>query len=414
MTAADPVQAGQDAFSARSVLALILVGIVALAGFGALATYAPELRGRSNGGGHALSGSAVGFRGARDMLVAIGVPATVSRTRLSSRQLTGTGLVLTPSPMTPAAELGKFPTALRTLIILPKWQAAPDPRRPGFVLKAGALPDGWAKPLLSGFGPGTRVTVTPGAQRPVLYGTGLHFAPQQALPLGPFDGLQTISGPDWRPVLVDGQGRAVLAASRSHAYLYVLADPDLLNNQGLSDIDTARVGMAVLQMLSGEDGVAFDVTLNGLGQGRSLARLMLEPPWLAATLCGLAAVLLTGWQALARFAAPAAEGRAIALGAAALVDNSAGLIRMGGKEAALAPDYAAVTFNLVAKAGGIAAPAAGGPETAAWLARAAEQRGLTDPQALAADAGAVRTRDELMAVADSLYQWRLEMTRERE
>jgi len=175
--------------------------------------------------------------------------------------------------------------------------------------------------------------------------------------------------------------------------------------------------MAVLQMLSGEDGVAFDVTLSGLGQGRSLARLMLEPPWLAATLCGLAAVLLTGWQALARFAAPAAEGRAIALGAAALVDNSAGLIRMGGKEAALAPDYATTSFNLVAKAGGVAAlaaPSAPGPELMDWLSRAAGRRGLADPQALAAQAAAVKTRDELMAAADKLYEWRLEMTRERD
>jgi hypothetical protein len=417
VSATDSVQAGQEAFSARSVLALILVGIVALAGFGVLATYAPELRGRSNAGGHALSGSAVGFSGARDMLVAIGVPATVSRARQSSRQLAGTGLVLTPGPMTPAAELGKFPTALRTLIILPKWQAIPDPRHPGFVLKAGVFADGWAEPLLSSFGPGTKVTVARGAQRPVLYGKGLHFAPGQALPLGRFDGLQTISGPDWRPVLVDAHDRAVLVESRSHADVYVLADPDLLNNQGLSDVDTARVGMAVLQMLSGEDGVAFDVTLNGLGQGRSLARLMLQPPWLAATLCGLAAALLTAWQALARFAAPAAEGRAIALGAVALVDNSAGLIRMGGKEAALASAYATTSFNLVAKAGGVAAvvsSVARGPETVDWLARTAERRGLAVPQALAAEATAVKTRDELMAAADKLYEWRLEMTRERD
>jgi hypothetical protein len=215
-------------------------------------------------------------------------------------------------------------------------------------------------------------------------------------------------------VLTDAEGHVVLAESQSHPSLYVLADPDLLNNQGLADIDTARAGMAVLQMLSGQDGVVFDVTLDGLGQGRSLARLMLEPPWLAATLCVLAATLLTGWQALARFAAPHVEGRAIALGAAALVDNSAGLIRMGGKEAALAPDYAATTFGLVAKAGGAPVAAGAGPQEIDWLARAAERRCLADPQTLAAEAAAVRTHEQLLAVAGKLYQWRREMTRERE
>jgi len=74
---------------------------------------------------------------------------------------------------------------------------------------------------------------------------------------------------------------------------------------------------------------------------------------------------------------------------------------MGGKEAALAPNYAAATFNLVAKAAGA--------EAGDWLSRAAARRGLADPQALAAEAAAVRTRDQLMASADSLYQWRLAM-----
>jgi len=398
MSVADAAPA-REAFSARTVLTLILVGVVALAGFGVLAAYAPELRGRSNGGTHALSGSAVGFRGAQAMLKALGVSVSVNRSRSSPRSLSGAGLVLTPEPSTPAADLAKFPTGLRTLIVLPKWRTAPDPRRPGFVYKmVGFTP---SPGLLSGFGPGTQLTISGGGAPVVLRGAGGPFAPEAVLPLGRLDALQTIAGPAWTPVLADAQGRAVLAASKSHPNVFVLAEPDLLNNQGLASLDNARAGMAILQMLSGEDGVVFDVTLNGLGASRSLARTMLAPPWLAATLCGLAAALLTAWQALARFAAPTAEGRAIALGAAALVDNSAGLIRMGGKEAALAPNYAAATFNLVAKAAGA--------EAGDWLSRAAARRGLADPQALAAEAAAVRTRDQLMDSADSLYQWRLAM-----
>ena len=400
-------------FPARAILILILVGVVAFAGFGLLATYAPELRGRSSGGAHALSVSAVGYSGAQIMLNSLGAPSRVSRGSPTARGLRAAGLVLTPGPQTTAADLGRFPAALRTLIILPKWRTVPDPTRPGFVRKAGFLPTaGWPAQLLAGYGPGTQVAVETGWRRPVLHGADGKFAPDTILPLGRLDGLQTISGPGWRAALADEQGRAVLAESVNHPGVYVLAEPDLLNNQGLGDVDTARAGMAILQMLSGEDGLVFDVTLNGFGQGRSLARLMLEPPWLAATLCVLAAVLLTGWQALARFAAPIAEGRAVALGAAALVDNSAGLIRMGGKEAALAPAYAASTFSQVARAGG--APVVAGAQETDWLARAAERRGLADPRELAAAAAAVRTRDELMALAGHLYQWRLEMTRERE
>ena len=403
---------GRDVFPARAVLILILVGLVAFAGFGLLATYAPELRGRSNGGAHALSSSAVGYRGAQTMLNALGTPSRVSRARPEARRLAAVGLVLTPGPETPPADLARIPSGLRTLIVLPKWRTGPDPLRPGFVRKAGFLANAeWPGRLLASFGPATRLAVEAGWRRPVLHGAGEAFAPDTVMPLGRLDGLQTISGPAWRPVLTDAEGRVVLAASQSRPDVFVLADPDLLNNQGLGDMDTARAGMAVLQMLSGQDGVVFDVTLAGLGQGRSLARLMLEPPWLAATLCVMAAVLLAGWQALARFGAPQEDGRAIALGAAALVDNSAGLIRMGRKEAALAPAYAAATFGLVAKAGGAVGT---GLQEIDWLARAAERRGLTDPQTLAAEAAAVRTPDELMAAAGKLYQWRLEMMRERD
>lgn len=409
MSAAAADAGAREVFPARAILILILVGVVAFAGFGLLATYAPELRGRSSGGAHALSSSAVGYRGAQIMLKALGTPSRVSRSRPSARDLRGAGLVLTPDPTTRAADLYRFPAAVRTLIVLPKWRTAPDPARPGFVLKAGLLGEGgWAGAVL---GAGTTVTAAPGPQRPVLRGAGGGFSPDTALPLGRLDGLQTISGPAWRPALVDAGGGIVLAQSVRRPNVFVLADPDLLNNQGLADLDTARAGMAVLQLVAGEDGLVFDVTLNGFGQGRSLARLMLTPPWLAATLCILAAVALAGWQALARFAAPIAEGRAIALGAAALVDSSAGLIRIGGKEAALAPAYAAETFSLVARAGGAPAALAGEAQTE-WLALAAARRGLADPRALAQEAAAVRSRQALMDLAGKLYQWRGEMTRE--
>lgn len=401
----------RESFSPRAILVLILVGVVAFAGFGLLAAYAPELRGRSSGGAHALSSSAVGCRGALIMANAMGTPARVSRAKASARQLSGAGLVLTPGPQTPAADLARLPAALRTLVILPKWRTAPDPVRPGFVLKAGPLsPEERSAAFLSGFGPGTTVSLAAGGRRPLLRAVDGSFAEGSILPLGRFDGVQTIAGPAWRAVLVDERGAAVLAQSVKRPGVYVLADPDLLNNQGLADRDTARAGMLVLQMVAGADGLVFDVTLNGFGQGRSLGRLMLEPPWLAASLCVLAAVLLAGWQALARFAAPQAEAPGIAPGAAALVDNSAGLIRMGGKEAAFAPAYARTTFGLVARA--VAAAATNEEGRTEWLSRAAARRGLADPRALAEEAAGVRTREALMAVAGRLYQWRLEMTRE--
>jgi hypothetical protein len=406
-------EAAPETFPARSILFLVLIALAAFAGFTVLATYAPEIRARADGGAHALSSSAVGYRGALVMLDALGASARLSRARPTAAALAGREVVLTPGPGTKADDLPPYEAAASVLIVLPKWDVGPDPVRPGYVYKAGYLSGmDWAAKLLERYGADTRVVLVSGAQRPTLHGAGPPFAASTALPLGRIDALQTIVGPGWRPALVDDHGRMVLAVSISHPNVAVLADPDLLNNQGLVDPANARAGMAVLQAGAGGAGVAFDVALSGFGRGRSLLRLMIEPPWLGATLCGLAVAGLMGWRAVTRFGAPAPEGRAIALGAAALVDNSAGLIRMARKEAALAPDYAATTFSLVALAGGAAAAGGLEGEEAEWLARAAERRGLETPDTLAAEAGRARTRDELMAVAEKLYRWRLEMVRE--
>jgi hypothetical protein len=210
-------------------------------------------------------------------------------------------------------------------------------------------------------------------------------------------------------MLVDEQGRAVLARLRKRTGVVVLADPDLLNNQGLAQLDNARAGVWLLTGF--KNGVVFDVTLAGFARGRSIGKLMLQPPWLAATLCAIAAGVLMFFHALARFGPAHERGRAIALGAGVLVDNSAGLVRMARKEAALAPQYVEVAKALVVRAaGGGRAGTEADHET--WLAELARRRGLAAPEDLTAEAMRARTRDEVAALGAKLYRWRREMTRE--
>lgn len=408
MSAADAAPDRPQAFSVRTVLALVAVGLVSFAGLAVLSAYAPELRGATDPGAHALSSSAVGFKGATIMLKAEGAATLVSRTppRGTSDVLT----VLTPPFV---ADLKPFARQPFLLIVLPKWVVTPMPLHPGFVQKYGnAETPGYVTELLRPFAATTEVQFRPkGFSKPVLRGTGSLFAPATYLPLGPIDSFQTVSGPEWEPMLVDERGRAVLARLRKRPGVVVLAEPDLLNNQGLADLANARAGMAILNTLRGEEGLRFDVTLNGFTRARGVGRTMLQPPWLAATLCGVAAALLMGLHGLARFGPTLTHGRAIALGKRALVDNSAGLVRMARREAELAPAYAALTQALVARAaGGERTAAAGDPQ--AWLARLARHRGAADPSELMAQAERARTRSDLLAVGRRLYNWRSEITRE--
>lgn len=409
-TSGDASSAG---FSTRSVLILVLVGIVAFSGLAVLAAYAPELRGASDPGAHALSSSAVGYRGATVMLKAMGAPVVISRGRPRSSSGGAPLIVLTPVLSTKPQELQAFPGEVRKLIVLPKWSATPDPLRPGFVRKVGTDPVivGAAGKLLQPYAKTTVLSRRKGVSRPILRGVADGpYAPTTYLPLGDIDQLQTIGGDGWSPALSDETGRAVLAYSTAHPDVLVLADPDLINNQGLAKLDTARAGMAVLRTL-GDGGVIFDVTLDGFGRGRSLLRLMLEPPWLAATLCGVAAAVLMGLHALARFGPAERSARAIAFGSRALVDNAAGLVRMARKEARLAPQYLELTKALVRREarGGRGATDS---EADRWLARLAARHGLESPDELAAEASQARTRDDLLALARKLYRWRGEMLRE--
>lgn len=399
-------------FSPRTILALVLVAVIAFSGFAVLAAFAPDLRAATNPGAQALSRSAVGFRGAVIMARALGLPASVARARIPAKAAAQAGLVATPGFETRAADLARLPRAPVMLIVLPKWLAAPDPAHPGWVVKAGAAEStAQATQLLAAYAPQTQVARRPGVSRPALRGAGGPFAAGTYLPLGRIDQLQTVSGPGWEPSLVDEQGRIVLAWSRRRPGVLLLADPDLLNTQGLADRDTARAGMAILSVARPREGpLYFDVTLNGLAQGRGLLRTLLEPPWLAATLCGVGAALLLGLHALARFGPARGDGRALAMGTRALVDNSAGLVRLAGKEAQLAPDYLAAQTRVIARAAGVAAA---GADPDAWVAELARRRELSTPAELAQEARRLKGREAALAYARKLYDWRREMMRER-
>ena len=410
-----PASPAPPAFSPRTILALVIVGLVSFSALAVLAAYAPELRGATDPGAHALSSSAVGFKGATVMLKAEGAPVVISRAvpRTLPRGASPPHdvMILTPTLATTSKDLQPF-AGRDVLIILPKWVVQQKPLHPNFVDKVGIGENSdRATSMLAAFAPRTEILHRTGVVRSGM--RGVIDSPTQFLGLGSIDGLQTIAGDGWTPRIVDTEGHALLVASKTHPNVNVLAEPDLLNNQGLADLDNARAGLSVVNVGRGSAGLSFDVTLNGYTRGRGIGRMMLQPPWLAATLCGVAAALLMGLHGLARFGPTLATGRAIALGKRALVDNSAGLVRMARREAELAPAYAALTKTLVGRIAGGGERTAAGRDNELWLADLARQRGAAAPAELTAQAERAKTPDDLLAVGRSLYHWRLEITRER-
>jgi len=409
MSLAPPIKADTGAFSPIAVLWMILAGVFSFSAFVVLSAYAPDLRGGSDGGAHALSRSAVGYAGLVGLLRDDDHAVVISRLEPEKRGPWSL-LVVTPPPGVPGPDLQHFTVNGPTLVVLPKWQVAPDPTHTGWVIQTGLLDlTELQKALAKAYLP-VQIVRRSDRAAPRLSPPG---GAALAQPLGVIDRLQTVTyGAGFQPLLVNADGQAVAVTTLDHR-VTILADPDLLNTQGLKDARTAAMAVRLIDHLRAGDGpVAFDVNLDGFNSPPSLLKLALQPPFLGATLLLLAAGVLIGLHAAARFGAPVASDRVLAFGKRALVDNSAALIRLAKREPRMAPRYLALTRAAVAKALGVTR--LGEADLDPVLDRAAKaaglQRGLSD---FAAEVATVKTRADLIRVARDLYHWRLEMTRER-
>jgi len=392
-----PADSAQGAFNARLMLVVTAIGVLAFMAMLVLGAYAPDLRSGHNGGSHALSNGATGFSGLVRLADATGQHPVIIRSTpdFDSEDLA----VITPDHGW--AQLGDILQrrgARATLVVLPKWESQADPLKTGWVRIAGLLsPDDPARTLV----PTDPLVIRRDKSRGQPLRTVDPTAPSALAFLAPRV-LQTMSGPRVKPLIVDGYGRVVLGQVGS-GHLYVLADPDLINNHGMGDIRQARAAVALLQFLNstGADAVLFDVTANGLGRSRSPLKLAFDAPFLAVTLTIFAAMALAAWQALARFGPVRRPARAIAFGKAALVDNSAALIRKAGREAALGPRYVQLIRERAIALFAL-------PPTADPQAIGERLESLNPGRSFHSAAQAAihaRSRDELLGAAQSLHHW---------
>ena len=389
-------------FAPLTVALLLVIGVLGFAGSLLLGAYAPDFTSGRNAGAHALSNAATGYAGIVDLAGATGRNPRI--VRAEGGWATEDLVVATPEHGT--VDIGKFLAMRRnraTLIVLPKWSTAKDDAVEGWVDVTGLLPAGDPAAMLA---PQTSLPVTrlPSGARPL---RPAFWAPRSLAVAAPRP-LQTVTSAALAPLLTDAAGRIVLGQLNG-TNTYILTDPDLLNNHGIRRLDRARAALDLLDFVNatGASGIAFDVTLNGLGRGRSPLKLAFEPPFLAMTLAIVVALGLVGWQALVRFGAAQPRARAIAFGKTALIDNSAMIVRKAGREGALGARYAALVRDRARVIFGVPA----GLSDAAADAYLDRLRGGGRFGALVADAARAEHRDDMLAAAQALHHWQMEKTR---
>jgi hypothetical protein len=392
---------GGNPFSARMVFWLIGAGILAFAAFMLLLAYAPDFQ-QASGRPTVMSGAATGFKGVQ---------------RLIEETSSGSYLIRDESELD-TADLVVFtlermidPEAIRglsnrragkaTMLVLPKWETMPDPKKKGWVRAIGRVDARSGIEQLKPLGK-AEVRLSQGPRRKVK-GLGELDGLEFTLPASP----QTVAGEAITP-LIPGPGGGAVLGRLGNASLYILADPDLINNMGMKDRASALAAVDMLSILSPSDEgmVAFDLTANGLGKRPSALKLAFEPPFLALTLAIFVAALLAGLHGAFRFGPAAREKRAIAFGKAALVENSAGLFRIAKREHRTGPAYAELIREEAAHAA--AAGNLHGEALDAALDRFSSPGEPSFTQ-LAAQASSASHRYDLVSAAHALFKWKKDL-----
>jgi len=348
-------------FSPRAVLALVGTGailFVALlwmigAGLGSGST--------NDGGGHA---GGKGLNGYAALAGYLEHRSHAVRRSQSPGALDDPGLlVLTPPHHADGAELERIVAARRhfgpTLIVTPKWIAGTLPTGTPGAQKGWVALLGQAEPEWPGFLDDVSVAIGP-----MRAGRWQAGGLTGKLP----DSGHVLSGRGERlvPLVKGGEDGRVLAAYVQDDGFYpelenlaintplprgadeelypvvVVFEPDLLDNYGMASMQNALFADLLFAAMTGRSDrtVIFDLTLNGLARSANLLTLAFAPPYLAATLCLLAAALVAAWRAFLRFGPAQSQDRPIAFGKTALVANAAGLLRRAGRLHLIAAPYA--------------------------------------------------------------------------
>lgn len=388
-------------FRKRTVLLLIVAGLVLTLGFLLVNAYGDRIERQRGNTPSPTSRFATGFKGLSELVEKSGGSVSLSGDATDRPQQ---GLmILTPNLRTKPDELmaalsDAADETAPVLIVLPKWTTRPQKRQTRREERTGAIPPPALARMLA---PLAKVEVRQAEKVQLRYPTSLNLRPFRTP-----DTVQSIDGETIYPLITASDGNAVLAEVPGK-HVYILADPDLLNNFSLAERQNAFAAIALLAALDPDNPgtIVFDTMLPYGPGGRNLAQLMFEPPFLGVTLALLAAALLAGIATWARFGPPRREPRAVAFGKRALIENIVSLARRaqrvregGGAYADSVRDWAARRLAL--------------PRTLQGEALDAHLDALPTRTPYAATIDRVRnakTEAELLHAAQKLDDWRKEV-----
>ncbi len=404
----------QAAFSRTA--ATLVAGAIGASLLGAilLTVFLDDIAGRPSASSDGYSVSAIGHHALVEVLEELDVPVVVSR-HGSGVKASG-GVLVIAEPVVPpdddgaAEKLHALVTSARTvLVVLPKWYGAPSTDNRRWLDSVAVLDEDEVEATLRALGSDAEITrTTPGAVELDSFELGtpdLHLSADYHV-------AQLADAADGRVHTVGGLG-LVLELYVGDTTLYVLTDPDVVNNAGLGRPGNAGFAIALLDQLRDGGPVVFDETLHGFGAEPSLWKALFRFPLALITLHVMLLMVIVVWAGLGRFGPAHGAPPPLAAGKEYLVRNTAALLRVAGHHGHALERYFAAAVEAVRVE--LHAPRElATVDVPAWLERMRAARGGTVPFAELRDqvADAVRNRNPraVLAAADRVHHWRVEMT----
>lgn len=332
----------------RTAALLILLGGAAFCAFLALAVVMDPAD-RTVTGPSSYSRSAVGHAGLAGLLREAGYDVQVNRSRLG-RSIAPEDVLLILEPnlrFHTVADLQRLMEGKRRVVVaLPKWAPANAMPRRGWIDEASLLSKGTA-------GKVARSVVVPASiRRSETDGPRIDRLGSGTPTIE--DDLQLVNSDQLDALLANPDGILVGEMTDGDAQIIVLADPDIIANHGLHRGGNARLALGLIERLepSPDATIHFDETLHGFAIVPSLPRLLMVPPFLAATLLVLGTVAITVWRAAAGFGRPHAAGQpgpVFGSGHETLLRNAGRLLAAGDHAVYIADRYAKVSLEEAAR-----------------------------------------------------------------
>jgi hypothetical protein len=361
-------------------------------------------------GGYAGSRSAIGYKALAETLERVGVHVTTARHSPVERAAAVGGVLVVTEPPSEhgLADLleATREADVRVLIVLAKWNAKASPERAGWVTHLALKPADEVNQSLTAFARGAYVTragagdLWEGELAPASPALSSAQLLRQETD-GPLDALlRTTEG-------------LLLGRLKDNQNVYVLADPDLINNAGLSQPENARAFAKLLKTHLLAPLFVFDETLHGFERTPSLFHELSQFPLLPVTLHACFLFLLGVWATSARFGSPVEVSGGFARGKQRLLENTVGLLEHSRYLSYSLSRYLSMTLRRAAQALSLTTDDAP-QERAARLALIAKARGISrDIAALTASVEDATTRADLgrtLRLARELRAWSKELT----